>query len=191
VRNGIFLPRLPVLADSTNLKLMPRLVYLGRNTSWKGVSTFLEVAAHPKLANFDLLFMVPDSKDIDLSDISSQVRNRTTVVAGKSIAAYVPRAGDVHLYPANYGESAKFVESVSLNCLELACLGVPTLLTKDGLGTWPDLAQFNIFYETDWSDIDAVANQVLRVSQNQLATNEIVEISSVIDIKNQIANLLG
>lgn len=190
VRNGIFLPRLPLLEKSTNLMLVPRLVYLGRNTSWKGISTFLEVAAQPKLADFELLFMVPDSKDIDLSNVSSQIRDRTTVVAGKSIAAYVPRSGDVHLYPANYGESARFVESVSLNCLELACLGVPTLLTKDGLGTWPDLARFHIFYETDWSDIDKVANQVLRVSQNHFTKDEILEISSIIDIKNQIDNLL-
>jgi glycosyltransferase involved in cell wall biosynthesis len=190
VRNGIFLPRLPVIEHETNLRIVPRLVYLGRNTSWKGISTFLEVAAHPKLANFELLFMVPYSKDIDLSSISSHLRDRAKVVAGKSIAAYVPRAGDVHLYPANYGGSAKYVESVSLNCLELACLGVPTLLTKHGLGTWPDLIPFHIFYETDWSNIDSVANQVLMVSQRHFTQEEIVEISSIIDINNQINNLL-
>ncbi len=191
VRNGIFLPRLPVIEANTNLKLVPRLVYLGRNTSWKGVSTFLEVAAHPKLANFELLFMVPDSRDIDLSNVSSQLRNRANIVAGKSIATYIPRDGDVHLYPANYGGSAKYVESVSLNCLELACLGVPTLLTKHGLGTWPDLAPFHIFCEIEWSDIDSVANQVLMVSQRRFTQEEIVEISSIIDINNQINNLLG
>ena len=190
VRNGIFLPRLPVLENSIELNMVPRLIYLGRNTSWKGVSTFIEVASQPSLANFELLFMVPHSQDVDISTLPTQLRNRTSVVAGRSIAAYVPRHGDVHLYPANYGNTAKFVESVSLNCLELACLGIPTLLTKEGLGTWPDLARFKIFLETDWLDFGAVADQVLRVSQRHFTKEEIAEITSIIDIKNQVEKLL-
>ena len=88
------------------------------------------------------------------------------------------------------GNTAKFVESVSLNCLELACLGIPTLLTKEGLGTWPDLARFKIFLETDWLDFGTVADQVLRVSQRHFTKEEIAEITSIIDIKNQVEKLL-
>jgi hypothetical protein len=96
----------------------------------------------------------------------------------------------VHLYPANYGPGARFVESVSLNCLELACLGVPTVLTKGGLGTWPDLSELSIFFETDWEDSGLVANQILAVSKKTYSKSEIEKMAGYIDIQNQISNLL-
>jgi glycosyltransferase involved in cell wall biosynthesis len=191
LRNGIYLNRLPINVNLSTESPNPRLIYLGRNTAWKGVATFLELARRPELLHFDLLFMIPDKKDLDIRSLPLGVRKRIQIVAGKPISSYIPRHGDVHLYPANYGPDAKFVESVSLNCLELACLGVPTILTKDGLGTWPDLAKASIFYETDWVDHSLIASEILRVSQVRFSNLEIQKIAEIVNIQNQISNLLA
>jgi glycosyltransferase involved in cell wall biosynthesis len=191
MRNGIYLNRLPENVQVPGPVHVPRLVYLGRNTSWKGVSTFLEIAMQPELKNFQLLFMVPSVHDINLSLLSKDIRERTTVVGGKTIAAYQPRFGDIHLYPANYGEGARYIESVSLNCLELACLGVPTLLTRGGLGTWPDLVSFNIFHETDWGNYSEIASQILEISKSGFEESVIEELAHKIDIQNQLTKLIA
>jgi glycosyltransferase involved in cell wall biosynthesis len=190
MRNGIYLDRLPPISGYTIVKSPPRLVYLGRNTSWKGVSTFLEIALSPQLRDFQLLFMVPNAGDIDLSLVDNENSKRVSILAGKTIASYVPRQGDVHLYPANYGAAAKYVESVSLNCLELACVGIPTLLSNGGLSTWPDLIQFNIFHETDWSNRDEVVNEILRISNLRYEPETIKALASKIDINNQLRSLV-
>jgi glycosyltransferase involved in cell wall biosynthesis len=191
MRNGIYLKRLPNYKRIPQAADAPRLIYLGRNTSWKGVATFLEIAMQPKLKKFDLLFMVPSTHDVELSSLSADIRSRTTVVGGKTIASYQPRLGDIHLYPANYGEAARYIESVSLNCLELACLGVPTLLTRHGLGTWPDLVDFEIFHETDWMNYSEIADQILEISELEIKESVVQEISSNIDIQNQLTKLIA
>jgi hypothetical protein len=151
----------------------------------------LEIASHPSLVNFEILFMIPDEKDLDIQVLPVEVRGRIRIVAGKPISSYVPRPGDVHLYPANYGPDARYIESVSLNCLELACLGVPTILTESGMGTWPDLADYSIFYETDWVDHSLIASEILQVSRVKFSDSHIEKIVAIVDIQNQISKLLA
>ena len=195
LRNGIFLDRLPdikfhnspVGAASTH----GRLIYLGRNTAWKGVGTFLEIAAVPRLLDFKLLFMIPDMHDLQIDSLDKSLQERITVIAGKSIAYYEPTAGDVHLYPANYGHQAEFVESISLNCLELACLGISSFVSAEGLGTWPDLVDSGIFIETDWIDKVALAELIVVKSKIVRTGDEINFLRSKIDIKNQLTELIN
>lgn len=189
LRNGIYLKRLPLEKNDLVPSRKPRLIYLGRNTSWKGVSTFLEIASQPSLKDFDILFMVPKSEDIKLSGLDTDLLDRIEIIAGKTLSSYTPRRGDVHLYPANYGNGARFIESVSLNCLELACVGTPTLLTKGGLETWPDLVGYRIFHETDWQDYLKVSNQILEISTINLAEETVRTLASRIDISHQINQL--
>jgi glycosyltransferase involved in cell wall biosynthesis len=190
LRNGIYLSRLPLRDSIVKTDLRPRLIYLGRNTSWKGVSTFLEISNSDFLQDFEILFMVPRKSDLDFSSFDDAFLERVTVVEGRSIESFTPRAGDVHIYPANYGSGSRFVESVSLNCLELACLGVPSLLTANGLGSWPDLQESNIFHETNWSDLDAVARSIREISEIKFSEKEIQFFQSKISISNQLNSLL-
>lgn len=190
MRNGIYLKRLPVISRNRQDASSPRLVYLGRNTSWKGVSTFLNIAMSPQLSSFDILFMVPSAEDIDLSSMDRRDLSRVSILSGKTISSYEPRPGDVHLYPANYGEAAKYIESVSLNCLELACIGIPTLLSKNGLDTWPDLISFEIFHETDWVNQEEVVEKILSISSLSFQPETVETIASIIDIKNQLGHLV-
>lgn len=188
LRNGIYQRRLPANHALAGHQSRPRLIYLGRNTSWKGMTSFLEISQLPKLSGFDVLIMVPSQGDINISSLGSAEINRFSIIAGKTIATYQPQPGDIHLYPANYGE-AEYIESVSLNCLELACLGVPTLLTKNGLGTWPDLLEFGIFHETEW-DMDEIADQILTVSSLRFTSEIVDSLVLKIDIHNQLGNLI-
>ena len=190
VRNGIFLDRLPNVSSHLVENECPRLVYLGRNTSWKGISTFLGIASHPDLSKFEILFMIPDPNDLRLENIPDSIRDKVSIVAGKSIMSYRARAGDVHLYPANYGPTANYVESVSLNCLELASLGIPTVLSQRGLITWPDLVETGIFVETDWQDIDEVTEKINKISKAFFTLEQLQFIRSTISIENQLNALL-
>lgn len=189
LRNGIYLKRLPSGKSDIAPSRKPRLIFLGRNTSWKGVSTFFEIASQPSLKDFDILFMVPRLEDINLSGLNSDILGRIEIIAGKTLSSYQPRRGDVHLYPANYGVGARFIESVSLNCLELACVGTPTLLTVGGLETWPDLVGYQIFHETDWQDYLKVSNQILEISTINLDDKTVRNLASRIDISHQINKL--
>ena len=191
LRNGIYLNRLPLRDTKLESDLPPRLIYLGRNTGWKGVSTFLKISNSKFLQDFEILFMIPRKSDLDLSTFGNAFLKRVTIVEGRSIESFTPRAGDVHIYPADYGSGSRFVESVSLNCLELACLGVPSLVTANGLGSWPDLRDLNIFHETDWSDLDEVARRIRDISKIKFVEKEIQFFQSRICISNQLRSLLG
>ena len=186
LRNGVYLPRLPNPSDRNDLKAAPRLIFLGRNTAWKGLDTFFQIVCRPELSDFEILFLVPFGDAIQVDNLPDYVRSKVTVISGKTIASYEPREGDVHIYPANYGVAARFIESVSLNCLELASLGIPTLLTKSGLDTWPDLEEFGIFHETDWRSMDTIVEQVLTLTKKVYSPIEIDAIRELIDINNQI-----
>ena len=190
LRNGVYQNRLPKIKDSPNKQSRPRLIYLGRNTSWKGITVFFEISQSPKLSGFDILMMVPSQEDIDISSFDPSYLTRLSIIASKTVASYQPRPGDIHLYPVNYGGAAKHIESVSLNCLELACLGVPTLLTKNGLGTWPDLLEFRIFHETDWGNGDEIAYQILNISSLRFTPEIVDSIVQKIDIQNQLESLI-
>jgi glycosyltransferase involved in cell wall biosynthesis len=191
LRNGIYLNRLPARDGTIHPNLKPRLIYLGRNTAWKGVNTFLDISNFQTLENFDILFMIPSKSDLDLSSFDVAFQKRITVVEGKAIDSLVPRFGDVHIYPANYGPESRFVESVSLNCLEMACLGIPTLLTKNGLGSWIDLTKTNIFHQVDWTNHLDVAHTILEVSQHIFTSSEIEFLRSKITIMRQLDALIA
>jgi glycosyltransferase involved in cell wall biosynthesis len=191
LRNGIYLNRLPIRDEKMLLNLKPRLIYLGRNTAWKGIDTFLDIARFEALENFDILFMLPSQSDLDLSSFDVAFRRRITVVEGKAIDSLVPRLGDVHIYPANYGPKSRFVESVSLNCLEMACLGIPTLLTENGLGSWNDLRGTNIFHQVNWANHLDVTHAILEVSQHNFDSSEIEFLRSKITIMQQLDALIS
>jgi glycosyltransferase involved in cell wall biosynthesis len=188
LRNGIFLNRLPSINSIAGYQ--PRIIYLGRSASWKGIDSFFKIASSPVLSNFKFLMMVPNQNDVNLQDIESVVRERFEIVAGKSISSLIPRFGDVHVYPANYGSETNHVESVSLNCLELASLGIPSILSQRGTSTWPDLKKFGIFHESDWKNPDDVANQVIQASLQQFNQVDLEQIRGSISIRNNIEKLI-
>lgn len=188
LRNGIYLNRLPNLNSVKDYQ--PRIIYLGRSASWKGMDSFFKIASSPLLSNFKFLMMVPNQNDVQLQNLESAVRQRFEIVAGKSISSLTPQSGDVHIYPANYGPETNHVESVSLNCLELASLGIPSILSQHGTSTWPDLKKFGIFHESDWINLDDVANQIIQASHQHFNQADLEQIRDLISINNNIRTLV-
>jgi len=192
LRNGIYLKRLPevnkVNYSKKNTEI--RLVYLGRNTSWKGIETIIKLAAQPVLREAKMLFLTPTNDFDFLSNVPTNILDRITFQIGKSFESYKPELGDIHLYPANYGNGAKFIESISLNCLEMACVGVPSVVTKGGLSSWQDLVYSKIFIEVEWDKLEDTATKIANASTRIYSPLEIINIKKIIDIANHIEKLL-
>jgi hypothetical protein len=195
LRNGIFLDRLPESArDSvSNLnQIYPnRVVYLGRVTSWKGLSKFYSCVSLPELSKSKILMMIPSINSGNIEELMEPTAfARTTIVSGKTILGYSPSRLDIHFYPVEYPRNAKYIESISLNCLEMACLGVRSFVSVGGLSTWPDLADSGIFVEIDWNQLDDQLGPKLNSSKEPVGDDEINVIRGKIDIQNQIDSYL-
>lgn len=183
VRNGIYLERLPRMASANQealAKTRPRLIYLGRNTIWKGLGTYFQLLDFPELNGFDFLLMVPSTEGIP-TDLLNRHGARIQVLVGKTISDLEARQGDVHIYPTNYGAGVDLVESVSLNVLEFGAIGIPSVLSRRGSSTWPELVDSGLLCEVDWIDEQEISTTIMRANQFILDAPELD------DIRNQIS----
>ena len=190
-RNGIYLGRLPILNMTCQGKTdsYPRLVFIGRLTAWKGLTKFLEIASSEALANYQILLITPTDPTDYLSNLEPSLRGRISVEIGKSVSNIEFYPTDIHLYPADYGIHALFVESISLNVLEMACLGIRSIVTATGTGTWPELAELGIVIETDWSNISKTASLIADLPP-YLEEDSAQAARKFIDIRNNLSVLL-
>ena len=190
MRNGIYLDRLPALMEKETSNSSKRLVFLGRNTGWKGISTLLDYAENVSLQHFGILLILPEIDKAWEQELRDRFGTRIELIIGKSLASYTPRDGDVHFYAAQYGADARFIESISLNCLEMASMGVPSLVTQGGVGTWPDLSEANVFIECNWGEIDETCKKILIASDLKLTSQAIKSIRGLVDIQNNVSEIL-
>jgi|LauGreDrversion4_1035100.scaffolds.fasta_scaffold26368_3 glycosyltransferase involved in cell wall biosynthesis len=193
LRNGVFLERLPhALKPSLEGKNNEvRLVFIGRPTSWKGVDTILNLAASKLMENVHILFFFPYLNENASSNISDNIVNRISIKIGKSIRDYTPRQGDIHLYPANYGVESSYIEAISINCLEMSALGIPSLVTKGGLDTWPEFANSLLIHEVEWSDLGGAVNKILDIKKLLITVDEIFRFRNIIDINHHVDQLIN
>ena len=190
MRNGVYLGRLSHDTKSLETKNSPRIIYLGRLSFWKGLDTIKMMAKSRELDEFDFVLMVPAIKPEDLAELSGLLGTRLTVIEGKSVASFSSQRGDVHIYPANYGNEVKVIESISLNCLEMCAMGVPSVVTAGGLVTWPELSDCGLVQEVDWSNIKEI-ERVIRLSRLvKLSVSEQTRITQLVDINRQIERYL-
>lgn len=191
-RNGIFLPRLESnkLEKLGSRTMVERLVYVGRLTSWKGIDTFLRLAQLPELSHLEVLIVAPTSAEGLLSSASKNLRKRTKSIVGKSFSEVNFRESDLHIYPATYGDNLDFVEGVSINVLEMSYLGIPSLITIGGSKTWPELVEFGLIKEVNWSDLKAISRLILSGTLHQKSLN-LHTVRELLDIKHNLHNMLN
>lgn len=189
-RNGIYLPRVSNSVGQKVSSVTSRLIYLGRISSWKGVETFFEFARSSQLTDFRLLVIVPEISESLLTNLRNEFGERIEFQIGGSFSSYVPMQGDVHFYAAQYGEKAKYIESISLNCLEMASVGTPSVVTRGGLNTWPDLSKMKLFWECNWNNEEHVVASILEASRIHLSQQEISHIRNLIDVNRNLTGIL-
>lgn len=189
LRNGIFLPRItnPIVKPLSASR--GRLIFLGRISTWKGLETFFIFARYPRLENFNILVMVPEISDSHRSQLKEEFGERIQFQIGKSFNSYTPMKGDVHFYAAQYGDKAKFIESISLNCLEMASVGTPSVVTQGGLNTWPELKSLSVFWECDWINKEATVDTIIKASQIDINEKEILGVRDLIDINRNLLRI--
>ena len=112
-------------------------------------------------------------------------------MVGKSFRDYEPSFGDVHLYPANYGDSARFIESISINCLEMASVGIPSFISKGGLLTWPEFLHNPLFIEVDWLDNIATVQKIYDSFNVRVDDSELSRIRRITSVENHTTYLLN
>lgn len=183
LRNGIYLDRIPKTNSfSDQNEVSRRLIFLGRNTSWKGIETFFHLFKSKAFVDFSGLMMISQiTTEIEM--LSKQVENdRISLVEGANLASFIPKQGDLHVYPAQYGIGAKFTEPISLNCLEMAAMGIRSLVSCSNEDTWPDLKSMGVFIPVDWNEINSEFSIGLK-SFVSLTTQELEFICKSISIK--------
>lgn len=152
IRNGVYLGRLPTRATSAGtIQNSNRVVFIGRNVAWKNSELVVSLLRARDNHNLSALIVVPSISDKTVSELKTEFGSRIQFEIGKKIEDIVFEVGDINIYPVNYGPHARYIESISINCLEMACLGIPSLVTCGGCSTWPELLEMGFFYEVDWS----------------------------------------
>lgn len=191
LRNGIYLERLPLRGPfGVDSSSRPRIIFLGRLTFWKGLEIFEKLSELDSLKDFDFLFVVPNYNKTDFLQLQKVLGGRLQIVVGKSVNELGFFDGDVHLYPTQYGASSKVTESISLNCLEMAGMGIPSVITEGGQITWTEGVFKRIFLEVDWFNNIEVVNQIYRASREVIPVQELMEIRNLINIDRELDSII-
>jgi glycosyltransferase involved in cell wall biosynthesis len=186
-RNGVYLPRLviPNSTKSSNIFKVSRIIFIGRITAWKGLATFLNISQLPTLNSLKILLITPNFPNEYLVEFDSNFLKRVEIITGKSVSQINFESGDLLLYPANYGPDSSFTEGVSLNVLEMASLGVPSLITKNGGQTWPELLQCGLVKEVDWKNLEKIA-KIINTEINFPTFLETNKYREILDIRHNL-----
>jgi glycosyltransferase involved in cell wall biosynthesis len=191
LRNGIYLNRLPGLQMPKEEKpKQVRMVFIGRGVAWKNIDFIITSLRSLAKNQVRALLVLPSIDPEARETLTAEFGNRIDFEIGKKIEDIVFTREDVNVYPVNYGPEAEFIESISLNCLEMACIGIPSLLTKGGCTTWPELLNQKIFYEVDWTrkeDFYSILNLAIN---SHLEINQINYAKRLISITNNVAKIL-
>ena len=181
LRNGVFIPRIPEYQLSTLVNQRSRLIYIGRSTHWKGISEFINIARNVQLVDFDVLILMPEFDQSLLSGLGESMLKRFVILEGKTVANIVRVPGDVHIYPTRYGDNIDLIEGISLNCIEMACMGIPSVISENGSSTWPEKVLEGVFTETDWMDSDLTVTRILSASSMSMGLVE-AEVDAIRDL---------
>jgi glycosyltransferase involved in cell wall biosynthesis len=160
VRNGIYLPRLnnSNFIDENfvqNEKIRVRFVFLGRLRAWKGLNNLSKIDQILEHKS-SFLIITPEVEPQTVQLLEKKFGSRIEFMFGKTPTDYKPMRGDIHIYAVDYGDKFEIIESVSTNCLEMAYVGVPSLITKGGGENWPELRVNELIFEVDWNNEESI-----------------------------------
>jgi glycosyltransferase involved in cell wall biosynthesis len=192
IRNGVYLPRLKVSYEGINRKNSAniRLVFLGRLKAWKGLNHFVKIdnALNNKV-NF--LVLASEKDDEATNNLKSLFGDRIEFIFGTTINDFIPNAGDIHFYPVDYGNKSPAIESVSTNCLEMALLGVPSVVTIGGTSNWIELRDLGLVCEVNWEIPESIRLGIHNCKQVNISRVEFMTLANAIDIESNLNSHLS
>ena len=98
----------------------------------------------------------------------------------------------VHIYPADYGVNSTFYESISLNVMELLCLGVPSIISENGRSTWPELLNYSMLQDCNWNSLDEIEaslEKLFSLSESQKLEAKLLA-QKIFSIENNLEGIL-
>ena len=187
IRNGVYLPRIHIseLSLQKNQVIETRFIFLGRLKAWKGFSKLKNIdKVTGNKANFLIITSEIDKLIVDeLIDIFN---GRIEFIFGKTLKEFTPMPGDIHVYPVDYGVDAIAIESVSTNCLEMALLGIPSMVTNRGAANWPELTHSGLVQEIDWENSESISNGIEKCKKINFEQINFEQIKNSIDIERNL-----
>jgi hypothetical protein len=191
LRNGVYLGRLPEVTQNENTKVKRgRIVFIGRNVAWKNPELVVSLLRAKKNQELTALIVVPSIDQNYIDELMAEFGSRIQFEIGKRIEDVEFKDGDINIYPVNYGPQAQFIESISINCLEMACLGIPSLITQGGSETWPELVEIGLLYEVDWNNpesLDSALERAKSLVPDKILVNKA---QKLISIENNLESLI-
>jgi glycosyltransferase involved in cell wall biosynthesis len=191
IRNGIYLDRLdsrfldrPVTYQSSTTET-PRFIFLGRLKTWKGLDK-LYLLDRVSNQNCRFLIFSPDNDELVVNKFRQSFGERVEFVIGKSPQYLTPEPNDVHVYGVDYGQGFNFPESVSTNCLEMAYLNIPSMVTAGGAANWPELKDGNLIYEVNWENEKSVIEVISKIYLSGSNRSVPIEFREAVSVERNI-----
>jgi hypothetical protein len=149
-RLGVYLPRVIDSMERFSCEYESKhLIFASRVASWKGVGTFLSIS---KLRpDFHSVLMSVNLRDELLQQFDYD-REANHLIEGRPPSFLSEISTPIHLYPTNYGSNTRYPQSIGLNVIEFAALGIPSLVSKEVVTTYPELFDSGLVSSVDWDD---------------------------------------
>ncbi len=150
---GIYIPRIMELSrkklencDSS----APHFIFASRITDWKGFGKFAEICNSTTHSACHVVVMTASNSR--LQEVSKINRNPADLhlIYDSQPAAISSYRNSIHFYPTNYGNKVNRPLTVGLNVFEFLALGIPSLISKGGLESYPGLEGNSLLQQVDW-----------------------------------------
>jgi hypothetical protein len=195
-RMGVYLPRLQWQGwgkESPCISEVPHLIFMSRITTWKGFSNFARICENDLGSNRHATVITTRNGRKEIFDPERFKDDYRHVIFESGPATVQFPKGSIHIYPTNYGVATQFPQSIGMNVLELLALGVPSMISKEGFESWPELASSPMVRICDWESADEVIRLIREIESltEVEIKNEILRISLSISIETHGRKLLA
>jgi len=191
IRNGVYLPRL--MKRNIELRNVAptsiRFIFLGRLKYWKGLNNF-KFIDNACEGNANFLVITSENDPSIVQYLKDSFGSRVTFIIGKNLDDFVPQKHDIHIYPVDYGPNPPAIESVSTNCLEMALLGIPSMVTEGGTANWLELKAYGFIHEVNWSDVHSILQGIKQCRSLLVTSNLLNKVARAVDVSNNVSEHL-
>ena len=189
-RLGVHIPR--VLSNAGGFDCEPvltHLIYASRLTPWKGLEKFDRIIErNPDYHPIVLTVNVP-------GDLSSSILDAETLeghlLVCKSPNFVANQRKTVHIYPTDYGKKVKNPQSIGLNVMEFAVLGIPSLISPEVISTYPEILNSILVESVDWEESELVDSKIIALANltQSERKNAALQMQGICSIQHHVATL--